>query len=74
MQLPARPRVKTAVAAPPVDPREELRLLLWTLLRKRLSHDWFRHDTFFSQCTKCGWGWKWDMDNDFPCPGFIYRA
>lgn len=28
---------KTAVAAPSVDPKEELRLLLWALLFKRLG-------------------------------------
>lgn len=29
--------MKTAVAAPPVDPREHLRQLLWALLRQRIE-------------------------------------
>jgi hypothetical protein len=33
------------------------------------AHEWERFDAFFSRCAKCGWGWKVDADNDFPCPG-----
>lgn len=36
-----------------------------------MDHDWqaIPEMPFLKRCSKCGWGWKWDADNDFPCPG-----
>lgn len=65
---------RTAVAAPPADERDRLRRLLWKLLQKRLEHDWVRIDVGLSRCSKCGWGWKFYLDNNFPCPGFRIDA
>lgn len=36
-----------------------------------IAHQWERFDVFLQRCTRCGWGWKFDADNDFPCPGFL---
>ena len=69
--------MKTAVAAPPVEPREHLRQLLWALLRKLLKHDFQRIPgelPMLKRCTRCGWGWKLGANNDFPCPGFRIDA
>lgn len=34
-----------------------------------MKHQWERFDIFLKRCRVCGWGWKVDQDNDFPCPG-----
>jgi hypothetical protein len=38
-------------------------------VRPNAAHDWVRFDSFFERCSNCGWGWKIEYDNDFPCPG-----
>lgn len=40
-------------------------------MTKKLRHVWVRIPSMpvLKRCSVCGWGWKFDQDNDFPCPG-----